>query len=528
MEISLPSQQLLTELPQQWLLLVGLLLPVLISLVLLAKSGRKGLKLPPGPAGLPVLGNLHQLGPLPHRNLRDLARRSGPVMMLRLGATRMLVVSSSSAAREVLKVHDADCCSRPACPGPKRMSYGFKNMAFAPYGERWREMRKMFMVELLSMRRVKAAWGARQEQVDIIMAALAGSGGKPVAIGENVFALTDGIIGTVALGNAYGSDVLAREKKHFQLVLDEAMDMLATFSAEDFFPNAAGRLVDRLTGLVARRDRLFEEFDAFFEKIIEQHLDPARSNKPEDGGDDLVDVLIDLWKQGRHGFSKDHVKAIIMDTFVGGIDTTSVTILWAMSELIRHPRVLKKVQQEIRAVAAANGDARRVQPEDVPKLSYLKSVVKETLRLYPPATLLLPRETMRHVQIGGYDVPAGTRVVVNAWAIGRDPASWGEDAEEFDPDRFEAGRRHSGVEPQGAHFELIPFGAGRRICPGMAMALMNAEFTLANMLCGFDWALPEGSKAEELCMEEAGGLTFHRKTPLLLVPTPYVPPPPRA
>jgi 4-hydroxyphenylacetaldehyde oxime monooxygenase len=205
------------------------------------------------------------------------------------------------------------------------------------------------------------------------------------------------------------------------------------------------------------------------------------------------------------------------DTFIGGIDTTSVTILWAMSELIRNPRVMKKVQEEIRAVAAGG---QRVQPDDMPKLSYLKMVVKETLRLYPPATLLIPRETMQHVQIGGYDVPARTRVAVNAWAIGRDPASWGERAEEFDPDRFEAGASHGEVDLHGAHFELVPFGAGRRICPGMAMALNNVEFPLANLLCGFDWALPEGT---DLSMEEAGGLTFHRKTPLLLVPTPYVP-----
>uniref|UniRef100_A0A453R9Z7 Uncharacterized protein n=1 Tax=Aegilops tauschii subsp. strangulata TaxID=200361 RepID=A0A453R9Z7_AEGTS len=210
------------------------------------------------------------------------------------------------------------------------------------------------------------------------------------------------------------------------------------------------------------------------------------------------------------------------DTFVGGIDTSSVTILWAMSELIRNPRVMKKAQEEIRA---AVGEQRaRVQPDDLPKLNYLKMVLKETLRLYPPATLLLPRETMRHVRIGGYDVPAGTRVAVNAWALGRDPASWGEDADEFNPDRFEAGARHGEVDLHGAHFELVPFGAGRRICPGMAMALMNVEFALANLLCGFDWALPEGTKAEDLCMEEAGGLTFHRKTPLVLVPTPYVPP----
>jgi 4-hydroxyphenylacetaldehyde oxime monooxygenase len=206
----------------------------------------------------------------------------------------------------------------------------------------------------------------------------------------------------------------------------------------------------------------------------------------------------------------------LQDTFLGGIDTSSVTMLWAMSELIRKPRVLKKAQDEVRAVVDSNKQE-RVQPDDVPKLEYLKMVVKETLRLHPPATLLLPRETMRDVKIGGYDVPARTRVFVNAWAIGRDPASWTADAEEFNPDRFEA----SDVDYNGAHFELVPFGAGRRVCPGLAMGVTNVEFTLANLLYCFDWTLPAGMKPEDVSMEEAGGLTFHRKTPLVLVPTPF-------
>jgi 4-hydroxyphenylacetaldehyde oxime monooxygenase len=206
----------------------------------------------------------------------------------------------------------------------------------------------------------------------------------------------------------------------------------------------------------------------------------------------------------------------LQDTFLGGIDTSSVTMLWAMSELIRKPRVLKKAQDEVRAVVGSNKQE-RVQPDDVPKLEYVKMVVKETLHLHPPATLLLPRETMRDVKIGGYDVPARTRVFVNAWAIDRDPASWTADAEEFNPDRFET----SDVDYNGAHFELVPFGAGRRVCPGLAMGVTNVEFTLANLLFCFDWALPEGMKPEDVSMEEAGGLTFHRKTPLVLVPTPY-------
>jgi len=194
-------------------------------------------------------------------------------------------------------------------------------------------------------------------------------------------------------------------------------------------------------------------------------------------------------------------------------------MVWAMAELIRRPAMLRKVQEEIRA--AVGGGKERVQADDMPKLRYLKMVVKETLRLHPAVPLLLPRETLRHVGICGYDVPARTRVLVNAWAIGRDPASWGgADAEEFDPGRFESGNKDD-VGFGGAHFELVPFGAGRRMCPGMAMGAATVEFTLANLLYCFDWELPEGVRPEDVSMEEAGGLTVHKKTPLLLVPTRY-------
>jgi 4-hydroxyphenylacetaldehyde oxime monooxygenase len=193
-------------------------------------------------------------------------------------------------------------------------------------------------------------------------------------------------------------------------------------------------------------------------------------------------------------------------------------MVWAMAELIRRPAMLRKVQEEVRSIVDGGG-RERVHPDDVAKLRYLKAVVKETLRLHPAVPLLLPRETLRHVSICGHDVPAKTRVLVNAWAIGRDPRSWGDRPEEFDPDRFDGD--DGVVDFNGTHFELVPFGAGRRMCPGMGMGVATMEFALANLLYCFDWELPEGVQVEDVSMEEAGGLTVHKKTPLLLVPTRY-------
>uniref|UniRef100_A0A0E0P3Y1 4-hydroxyphenylacetaldehyde oxime monooxygenase n=1 Tax=Oryza rufipogon TaxID=4529 RepID=A0A0E0P3Y1_ORYRU len=518
----------LLALPQQWqLLLLLLLLPIASLLLVIGRNTggrrrRRHLRLPPGPARLPVLGNLLQLGALPHRSLRDLARRHGPVMMLRLGAVPAVVVSSPEAAQEVLRTHDADCCSRPSSPGPMRLSYGYKDVAFAPYDAYGRAARRLFVAELFSAPRVQAAWRARQDQVEKLIGKLTRPEPEPVELNDHIFALTDGIIGAVAFGSIYGTERFAGGgRKRFHHLLDDVMDMLASFSAEDFFPNAAAaRLFDHLTGLVARRERVFQQLDAFFEMVIEQHLDSDSSNAGGGGGN-LVGALIGLWKQGKQygdrRFTRENVKAIIFDAVIGGIGTSSVTILWAMAELMRSPRVMRKVQAEIRATVGDRDGGGMVQPDDLPRLAYLKMVVKETLRLPPPATLLMPRETMRDVRIGGYEVAARTRVMVNAWAIGRDAARW-EEAEVFDPDRFEAKR----VEFNGGHFELLPFGSGRRICPGIAMGAANVEFTLANLLHCFDWALPVGMAPEELSMEESGGLVFHRKAPLVLVPTRYI------
>ncbi|KAL5217228.1 hypothetical protein ABZP36_017912 [Zizania latifolia] len=195
--------------------------------------------------------------------------------------------------------------------------------------------------------------------------------------------------------------------------------------------------------------------------------------------------------------STNQTNSAPMNTFIGGNDTSSVTMHWAMAELTRNPRVLKKVQDEIRAVV---GKKEQVQHDDMRKLKYLRMVVKETLRLHPPRTLLVPRETIWHIKVGGYDIPAKTKVNVNAWAIGRDPKVW-KDPEEFCPDRFE----ETDIDFNGAHFELIPFGSGCQICPGLAMAVLNMEFILANMLFCFNWELPEGMRKEDIDMEEAGG-----------------------
>ncbi|XWS09696.1 hypothetical protein CRYUN_Cryun39dG0011300 [Craigia yunnanensis] len=199
--------------------------------------------------------------------------------------------------------------------------------------------------------------------------------------------------------------------------------------------------------------------------------------------------------------------------FGAGSETSATTIEWAMSELLKNPELKKKAQNEVRGVFDENGG---VIEERIHELKFLRSIIKETLRLHPPAPLLIPRECSENCVINGYHIPAKTKVITNASAIQRDPCYWKE-AEEFRPERFS----NSSIDFRGTNFEYIPFGAGRRICPGISFALPSIELPLANLLYHFDWKLPNGMKFEDLDMTELFGLTVRRKNDLFLIPIPY-------
>lgn len=199
--------------------------------------------------------------------------------------------------------------------------------------------------------------------------------------------------------------------------------------------------------------------------------------------------------------------------FAGGTDTTYTALEWALTELIKHSKTMKKVQEEVRRIA---GSKSYINEDHIEKMFYLKAVIKETLRLHPPVPLLLPRQATKDVQVGGYNIPAKSRVIINAWAIGRDPASW-EEPEKFKPERF----LDNCSSFKGNDFHFIPFGAGRRGCPGATFAIAIVELVLSNLLYKFDWALPDEQREEDLDVDESNGITIHRKFPLVVVATPH-------
>ena len=203
----------------------------------------------------------------------------------------------------------------------------------------------------------------------------------------------------------------------------------------------------------------------------------------------------------------------MQNIFLGGTDTGAATVTWAMTALMKNPRVMKKAQEEVRNTFGKKGF---IGEDDVEKLPYLKAVVKETMRLLPAAPLLIPRETLQKCSIDGYEIPPKTLVFVNAWAIGRDPEAW-ENPEEFMPERFLG----SSVDFRGQHYKLIPFGAGRRVCPGIHIGAVTVELTLANLLYSFNWEMPAGMNKEDIDFDVIPGLTMHKKNALCLMAKKY-------
>ncbi|KAL0323922.1 UNVERIFIED_CONTAM: cytochrome [Sesamum calycinum] len=253
------------------------------------------------------------------------------------------------------------------------------------------------------------------------------------------------------------------------------------------------------------------KLDMILDVILEEH---KLKQSGEFGGEDIVDVLLRMQKNGELQFpiTNDNIKAVIFDMFSAGTETSSTTIDWTMAELMRNPRVMAKVQAEVRE--AFKGKT-TVAESDLQALTYLKFVIKETFRLHPPIALL-PRACREECKVNGYTIPLRSKVLINIWAMGRDPEYWHQ-PETFQPERFD----NSSTDFLGNNFEYIPFGAGRRICPGMSFGLANMELPLAHLLYHFDWKMPKGMSPDDIDMREVEGLVFSRKNDLFLIPTVY-------
>ncbi|MED6167534.1 hypothetical protein PIB30_003506 [Stylosanthes scabra] len=491
---------------------ISFLILISVLLLWLANKGNKSVhKVPPGPWKLPMIGNLHQLvgSSLPHHALRTLAEKHGPLMHLQLGEISAVIVSSPNMAREIMKTHDLAFAERPEFLPSKIIVYGSTDIAFAPYGEYWRQMRKICTLELLSSKKVHSFSYIRQEEVANMVETIFKSAGGTVNLSKMINNLISTVVSRAVFGN------LSQDHEQFVSFVKKTIALSDGFDLADLFPSF--KPLHFITGMEAKLYKMHVKIDQILDKIIkeieERKLEDNTQHEQQEKNENLVEVLLRVLRSGTLDtpITINNVKAVIWDIFSAGTDTSGVVIEWVMSELMRNPRAMKKAQAEIRHALRGK---QTIQEADVAELPYLKAVISETMRLHPPLPLLLPRQARQDCTINGYHIPINTKVMVNVYALGRDPHYW-HDAETFLPERFQ----DTPMDFKGTNFEYIPFGAGRRMCPGLNFGLANVEFALAMLLYHFNWELPKGMKAEDLDMNEAQGAVVGRKNNLYLIPT---------
>ncbi|KAF8754016.1 hypothetical protein HU200_011541 [Digitaria exilis] len=451
---------------------------LLVLLHHLLMKRRKHQRLPPGPRfAFPILGHLPLLKKPLHVSLADLAARHGPIVHLRLGSRHTFVIGSVELAKECFSGElDVAIANRPHFPSIKEASFDYSVLSLANYGAHWRTMRRVATVHLLSAHRVNIMSDdviARELRAMVRRLAARASSSR-VELKRRLFELSHSVLMEIMAQtrNTYSEDEdMSKEAREMKEIIEAIAPLVGVANLWDYIPLL--RWLDvygaerKLTDAVNRRNVfIYKMIDAERQKL--KQMEERKSGGDTDDKKSMIGVMLELQKTEPDVYTDTFINALVA--------TTSTTMEWAMTLLLNHPDVLNKAQQEIDSNV---GEGRLLDKNDLPHLPYLHCIISETLRLYPAVPMLLPHEASTDCKIHGYDVPAGSMVLVNAYAIHRDPAIW-EDPEEFRPERFEHGKAEGKI--------MMPFGMGRRKCPGENLAMRTMGLVLGVLLQCFDWS----------------------------------------
>ncbi|KAF8779736.1 hypothetical protein HU200_002321 [Digitaria exilis] len=476
-----------------WFLYISLASCLLYKLFVSTKTSSGKARRPPGPAPLPLLGNILDLHGEPHHALARLAQTHGPVMSLRLGVTDAVVASSAAAARDALQRHDHALAGRSVTDAGRALGNHEHSVIWLPSTSAvWKRLRAVCTNRLFSARALDASRAAREEKARELA--------RPWTWGASCF---------VRAQRRDVADMSSDRAQELEMLVRDTVEEACKPNLSDLFPVLAK--LD-LQGRRRRSAELIGRFYDFFDGIIARRLS-AGGGGGSGGKEDFLDVLLQLHSVDQ--LSLQTIKSFLLDLFAAGTDTNAITVEWTMAELLRHPAVMSKVRADLRD---ALGSKPHPDESDTGRLPYLRAVVMESMRLHPPSPMLMPHLAMADgAEVGGFPVPAGTKVIINLWAIMRDPAVWPE-PEAFVPERFVGA---SDADFRGKDMlEFMPFGAGRRACPGTPMATRVVMLLLASMLHAFEWRLPQGMQPGDVDVRDRFGTSLNMVTPLKAVTVP--------
>ncbi|KAL3654965.1 hypothetical protein CASFOL_000751 [Castilleja foliolosa] len=478
----------------EFLIQLSLLFLFLVTFLCLLKSNilwyKKSAKLPPGPFPMPIIGNIHQLGPNPHHSLAKLSQTYSPLMHLQLGFTQAIVASSPEIAKEILQKHDKALSSRAIPHAGRALEHDKYPLTWLPAESKWRKFRQICKEQMFATHKLEASEGLRQQKLEQLHDYLyeCCTKGRVVDIGEAAFTTSLNLVSMTlfSLDIACFDSSSTQEMKE---IIEGLMRVLGTPNLADYFPFL--QLIDP-QGLQRRAKVFLCKMLVKIDKIIDQRLESRRKpsiNSPRK--QDFLEVLLDLNQESDSQLSRNDMKHFLAELILAGTGTTSDSVLWAMTELIRNPETLLKLKDELRM------DDKHVQESDISRLKYLNAVIKETFRLHPSGPFLVPHKAVDNVEIQGYTIPKDAQILVNVWAIGRDSKIW-SNPESFQPERF----LDSKLDYRGQHFELITFGSGRRICVGLPLAHLMVHLLVACFVHSFDWKLENGMKPKDVDVKE--------------------------
>ncbi|KAM5559621.1 cytochrome P450 76A2 [Rosa sericea] len=500
--------------------LVYFVIPSLLFLLFRWRSNSGGNQgLPPGPPGWPLLGNMLDLGAMPHKTLTRLRHKFGSVVWLRIGVRNTLVIQSTKAATEFFKNHDLTFVERNINEGARVHDYHKGSLALAPYGTQWRVLRRLVTVDMLTNKRINETAMIRRKCVENMQKWIEeeasklndnGSSSNGVHVARFVFLMTFNLLGNLMLSRDL-VDPNSKEGLEFFDAMRGLMEANGHANMADYFPwlrwldpqgvkrrmkKHVGKALEIASGFVKAR-------------MKERNLVGGEKTR------DFLDVMLDFKDDENDESAKisdHHLNIFILEIFMAGSETTSSTTEWALTELLCNPETLIKAKSELNRVIGPN---RKIEEGDIDNLPYLQCIIKETLRLHPPIPFLVPRKAVQDTKFMGYFVPKDTQVFVNAYAIGRDPDVWTNEPDSFKPERFIGSK----IDYKGQHYELIPFGAGRRMCAGVPLGHRMLHLTLGLLLHQFDWALGRNVTKESMNWNDRLGITMRKSEPLLAVPT---------
>ncbi|XP_042507964.1 trimethyltridecatetraene synthase-like [Macadamia integrifolia] len=504
MDIGTPSWSLLTS-----VLLAAL---TLITFFFSAHLRRRRPNPPPGPKPWPIIGNLNLIGPLPHRSIHSLSQQYGPLIQIRFGPIPVVIASSVPMAKQLLKIHDQSFASRPRTTAGKHTMFNYTSMTWSSYGPFWRLLRKIYLTELFTPKRLESYEKIRIEEMGFLLKGIYSSSGKEITVKTHLWNANLSFISRIVMGKKF-SDKPIVALEEFKKMFEELFFLNGVMEIGDYFPWLG--FLD-LKGYVKQMKVLGKRFDGLLEEVIGEH--EMRRRSVEDLGEkDMVDVLLRLADDPNLEVKLDRtaLKGITLDLLAGGTESSVVSVEWALSELLKNPETLRRATEELDRVV---GRERWVKEDDIPHLQYMDAIVKETMRLHPVSPLLTPHQAQEDCEVEGYTIQAGTRVHVSTWTIGRDPMLW-DAPEEFRPERFIG----KAIDVRGHDFELLPFGSGRRMCPGYVLGLKIIQSYLANIIHGFLWKLPDEMHLKDLDMDEVYGLSTPKKIPLVAIAEPRLP-----